>query len=415
MNRIAGRPVRSGVVAALGWLPALCVAAPQVEHIGKLKPELSPSEFVQAEEMLPATPEERVAIPVSLSAEDRVFARTTFVTGEKSLKIALVEPALGDPYLFADTNLNGAFEAAERFSFAPPKGRTLLPYPEIVLQVQFRTGPYAVYPMRVLLPERRIYTVDRDGKGGRYLLRSGFVFAQGTVEIGGAPVEAIYQYDPNKGAAYADFGWLGMDSNGDGWIDEKAQSEEFTNAKDETVIFHANGRDVSTVSLDLKSGTFVVREHPAGDNQRILLRVGESVADFTFTGLDGKPHHLSDFSGKYVLLDFWGTWCGPCRRELPDLEKAWQRFAPRGLVILGMGDDRDPAKAREALSEVGVTYPQSSGETGNDLVYKRFRIRAFPTKVLLGPDGKVVALDTGGAFDREHLQASLDKLLPPAK
>ena len=206
-----------------------------------------------------------------------------------------------------------------------------------------------------------------------------------------------------------------MDCNGDRWIDESANQEEFTYAKDESVFFVVNGRAVSTVSLDLKSGTFVIREHPPGDNKRITLRVGDAVPDFSFTDLDGHPHSFSEFHGRYVLLDFWGTWCGPCRRELPDLEKTYQQFRSRSFVMLGMDDDKETEKARKVLSEAGVTYPQSTGETGNDLVYKRFRIDRFPTKVLFNPEGKVIALDSDGAFDREHIESTLDKLLPPAK
>lgn len=89
--------------------------------------------------------------------------------------------------------------------------------------------------------------------------------------------------------------------------------------------------------------------------------------------------------------------------------------SPRGLVILGMGDDKETDKTRKLLSDAGVTYPQSSGETGNALVYKRFRIDRFPTKALLDPQGKVVALDFDGSFDREHITSTLDKLLPPAQ
>ena len=430
------RLARPAMVLALGMIPALSAAAAvdfsesgtpvwrsapfrilmflQGGHVGKLSPELVPCERMQAEELLPASDAERAAIPAQLAAGDRVFTETTFFTKDKRLKLALVEPEQGDPYLYADVNLNGLFEPSERFSFTATTSRLLPRYPDVILRVPYTARPYSSYPIRIMLPETRIYK-EAARQGGRMLLRSPFVFVAGTIEIGGVSIAARYQFDVDKGAAYPDFGWLGMDSDGDGWIDERANQDEFTYAKDEGVIFRVNGHDVSTVSLDLKSGTFVVREHPAGDNRRILLHVGDQVPDFPYTDLDGKPHRLSEFHGKYVLLDFWGTWCGPCRRELPDLEKAWQQFRPRGLVVLGMDDDVDTAAARKVLNEAGVTYPQSSGETGNALVHKQFRIDRFPTKALLDPEGKVVALDSDGSFDRDHIGSTLDKLLPPAK
>jgi peroxiredoxin len=427
---------RPALVLALGMIPALSVAAAvdfsesgtpvwrsapfrvlmflQGEHVGKLAPELVPCERMQAEELLPASGAERAAIPTQLAAGDRVFIKTTFFTKDKRLKLALVEPEQGDPYLYADVNLNGLFEPGERFSFTATTSRLLPRYPEVMLRVPYTARPYSIYPIRVMLPETRIYK-EAARQGGRMLLRSPFGFVEGTVDIGGQKTLVRFMFDPDKGAAYPDYGWQGMDVNGDGHIQEGANSDEWTFAKDEGVIFHVNGHDVSTVSLDLKSGSFVVREHPTGDNRRIPLHVGEPLPDFPYTDLDGKPHRLSEFHGKYVLLDFWGTWCGPCRRELPDLEKAWQQFRPRGLVVLGMDDDVDTAAARKVLSEAGVTYPQSSGETGNALVHKQFRIDRFPTKALLDPEGKVIALDSDGSFDRDHIASTLDRLLPQAK
>jgi thiol-disulfide isomerase/thioredoxin len=365
---------------------------------------------MQAEEVLPASGAERAAIPAQLAVGDRVFTRTTFFTKDKRLKLALVEPEQGDPYVYADVNLNGLFEPGERFSFTPTKSRLLPKYPEVILRLPYTARPYSIYPVRIMLPETRIYK-EAARQGGRMLLRSPFAFVAGAVEIGGVSIAARYQFDADKDAAYPDFGWLGMDCNGDGWVDERANQDEFTYAKDEAVLFHVNGHDIATASLDLKGGTFVVREYSAAGNRRISLHLGDTVPDFAFTGLDGKPRHLSEFRGKFVLLDFWGTWCGPCRRQLPDLEKAYRQFRSRGLVILGMNDDREADKAREVLSAAKVTYPQSTGDAGYDLVHKRFRIDRFPTLVLLDGEGKVIALDADEAFSADHIAGTLNRWL----
>jgi hypothetical protein len=127
------------------------------------------------------------------------------------------------------------------------------------------------------------------GKNGRTLFRSFDSFVQGTFDIDGRSVLAIYSLNLDSGEVHPESGRLGMDCNGDGWIDQHDTSEEYRSANNETVIFRVSGHDVSTALLDLKAGTFVVREHPPGDNSRIPLRAGDTLPDFGFTDIEGKP------------------------------------------------------------------------------------------------------------------------------
>lgn len=376
------------------------------EHIGRLEPTLFPAESRAYEKTLvPATASERAALPGQLAPTDRVFVGETTLPKGKRLKLALVEPARGDSYLFADVNLDGRLEPSERFTFA---GKQPL---QMILNVQLPIGPFKIYPVRLLLPPAR--KEISGGKGSRMVALSFFVFVQGVVQIGGKRVRALYDFDPDKSDADPDDGWIGMDTNGDGIVNE-SNSDEFTFAKHEVVLFGVNGRDVSTASIDLKSMTFVVLEHPAGANTRISLRVGETLSDFAFTAVDGKLHHFSDFRGQYVLLDFWETSCPPCRAEMPFIEKAWRRFHSRGFVALGINDNDDGAKkAREFLTQQGISFPQVIGPTGLQLVEKRFRIEWFPREVLVNPAGKIIAMDD--SLRGKNLEATLGKVLPVSR
>jgi len=111
-------------------------------------------------------------------------------------------------------------------------------------------------------------------------------------------------------------------------------------------------------------------------------------ADFTLTDLQGKSWTLRDLRGKVVLVNFWATWCSPCRKEMPDLDALYKRFKDQGLVILAI-DDEDVTKIKPFLTERPVTYPvlPDTGRQVNDL----FRIDGIPKSFVYDREGKLVA------------------------
>jgi len=111
-------------------------------------------------------------------------------------------------------------------------------------------------------------------------------------------------------------------------------------------------------------------------------------ADFTLTDLNGKSWTLSGLRGKVVLVNFWATWCPPCRKEMPDLETLYNRFKGQGLVVLGISDE-DASKVNAFISEGGYTYPilLDPGRKVNDL----FQIEGIPKTFVFAHDGKLVA------------------------
>ena len=125
-----------------------------------------------------------------------------------------------------------------------------------------------------------------------------------------------------------------------------------------------------------------------------LTQMGVEAPDFTLNDVNGKPVKLSDFRGKYVLLDFWASWCGPCRRENPNLLKAYSQYKDKGFTILGVALDKeaDRDKWLKAIETDGLAWTQVS-----DLKYwqsdvaKLYDVKAIPMNFLIDRNGKIVA------------------------
>jgi peroxiredoxin len=110
--------------------------------------------------------------------------------------------------------------------------------------------------------------------------------------------------------------------------------------------------------------------------------------DFTLADLRGKSWTLSELRGKVVVVNFWATWCPPCRKEMPDLEALYNRFKGEGFVVLAVSDE-DAAKVRPFIAERQVTYPilLDPGRKVNDL----FQVEGIPKTFVYDRDGKLVA------------------------
>jgi len=128
--------------------------------------------------------------------------------------------------------------------------------------------------------------------------------------------------------------------------------------------------------------------------------------DFVLTSFDGQRIQLSDFRGRIVVLNFWATWCPPCRGEAPVLQRAAVRLESAGVTLLGIDVWDDQAAAIEFLNDVGVTYPNAEDTTR--LIPVEFGVTGLPETFVIDRQGVLVRRWVGPLTDNE-----LDELLAP--
>ena len=124
-------------------------------------------------------------------------------------------------------------------------------------------------------------------------------------------------------------------------------------------------------------------------------------ANFTLSDLEGRTWSLQDVRGKVVLLNFWATWCPPCRKEMPDLEALYRQFQPQGLLVLGISDD-EPDKVKTFAEQQGITYPVLL-DPGSK-VNKSFHINGIPKTFIYDREGKIVAQSIDMRTRRQFLE-----------
>jgi peroxiredoxin len=335
---------------------------------------------------------------------------------DKSAILALlVEPESEDPYLLVDVDMNNSFDETERFNLSRDEDNN--PYIwQTTINEPLKEGLFQSFPLFVQYFKN--VRTDEMREGDRLMLESRTAFARGSVDIQGKKTLVQYAYNPRAKKISPTNGKLGVDCDGDGEIDMDAFSPEAADTEDEAVVFRVGNTFVSTKKIDLEKNQITMKSHSASDYKRIELRMGGEAPDFEFTDFNNKKRKLSEFRGKYLLVDFWGMWCPACRQELTYLRNAYQRFHARGFEILGMNTDSPEivSQIKPQLEKNGMTWPQAKRESIIGTI-RSLRIHLYPTTFLIGPDGKILSLNNARkdqpALRGKELLKSLDEILPP--
>jgi thiol-disulfide isomerase/thioredoxin len=129
----------------------------------------------------------------------------------------------------------------------------------------------------------------------------------------------------------------------------------------------------------------------------------------TFHDAEGRSQSIGRYAGRPLVLNFWATWCAPCREEMPAFEQLQRRWAPR-IQFVGLAQE-DPAKVRDFAARLGVTYPLWTG--GDEVMELSARLgnqaRVLPYTVLVAPDGRVLEQKVG-AYNEQTLEAALRRI-----
>ena len=130
---------------------------------------------------------------------------------------------------------------------------------------------------------------------------------------------------------------------------------------------------------------------------------GNLAPDFTVKDIDGRKLTLSDYKGKVVLLNFWATWCAPCRTEIPHFVEMQNRFGPDGFQVIGISMDDDPKPVREFAQQFGLNYPVAVGD--DKLAEKYGGVLGLPISFIIDREGRIYGKHIGAAdvavFDNE--------------
>ncbi len=143
-------------------------------------------------------------------------------------------------------------------------------------------------------------------------------------------------------------------------------------------------------------------------NDNDLREVGDKPPVIRLSGLDGQKHDLAEWSGKLIVLNFWGTFCPPCRNEMPALQEQHDKWKEQGVAIIGVSVDKNKVTVDNFISQYGITFPILLDR--DEQVRTSYSIMYYPTTFFILPNGKVAHVQVG-EMTQSFIDSKIQELL----
>jgi peroxiredoxin len=352
-----------------------------------------------------------------------------FAAGAMALASCSNEPA----YKIAGTIENVA--DGEYVYLQEAKGRELVKLDSAVVTA----GKFTFEGRQDAAVNRYLSYTPKEGRAPRldFFLENGdinVVFGE-NASVTGTPNNDLYQaYKNESGALNKEMMELYKQLREEGITDEKkaeieAKATELENKLSEYTFNFIDANIANPVGIHLWPGNSYSMELPQlqalaakvpaeyQSNERIakLLKrievlaktaVGQKFTDFTLPSPEGEPVKLSDIiaKNKYTLIDFWASWCGPCRREMPNVVAAYKEYNKKGFGIVGVSLDSDAEAWKKAITDMGMTWDHMSDVKGWECEGAAlYGVNSIPATVLVAQDGTIIARNLRGEAIKEKL------------
>ena len=139
-------------------------------------------------------------------------------------------------------------------------------------------------------------------------------------------------------------------------------------------------------------------------------QIGKLAPDFKLSNLEGQSVSLGDFRGKPVLLNFWASWCGPCRYEMPFIQEIYEEWSGKGLIILAVNLQENPSQVKEFVESFGFSFPVLLAT--NQEVSLAYNIRGIPATFFIDKDGIIQDIKIGAFAGKTEIESRLRKIMP---